>query len=75
MGDIQLVLGCRCGVMSPWLFNICVDDVVREVNGQAFEREVELVEVNGERCVTNVLMFIDMTVAHICIGMTAAHLM
>jgi hypothetical protein len=39
--------------MSPWLFNILIDGVVREVNSRAIEREVALVNDCGGECQLN----------------------
>ena len=35
-------------VMFPWLFNVCVDGVVREVNVRVLGKGFELLSVNGQ---------------------------
>ena len=35
--------------MSPWLFNVYIDGMVREVNVTVLGKEVELLSVNGGR--------------------------
>ena len=39
--NVGLRQGC---VMSPWLFNVCMDDVVREVNVRVLEKRVGAAE-------------------------------
>ena len=38
--------GC---VMSPWLFNIFMDGVVREVNVRVLGKGLELLSANGDK--------------------------
>ena len=43
-------VGLRQGsVMSPWLFNVYMDGVVREVNVRVFGKVLEFPSVNGDR--------------------------
>ena len=44
--NVGLRLGC---VISPWLFNVYRDGVVREVNARALGKGLELLSVNGGR--------------------------
>ena len=46
--NVGLRQGC---VMSPWLFNVYMDGVVREVNVRMLEKELELLSSNGDRFV------------------------
>ena len=39
-------MGQGC-VMSPWLFNVYIDGVVREVNFRLLGKGLELLSVNG----------------------------
>ena len=39
----------QCCVMSPWLFNVYMDGVVREVNVNVLWKGFELLSVNGGR--------------------------
>ena len=39
--------------MSPWLFCVYMDDVVREVNARVLEKRLELPSVNGGRLEIN----------------------
>ena len=48
--------------MSPWLFNMYMDGVVREVNARVMGRGVELVEEDGRRWELSQLLFADDTV-------------
>ena len=44
---------------SPFLFNVIIDGVVREVNVRALMKWLELVSVNGGRFEINQLLFAD----------------
>ena len=48
--------GC---VMSPWLFIVYMDGVVREVNVRVLGKELELLSANGGRFQINQLLFAD----------------
>ena len=48
--------------MVPWLFNLYVDGVVREVNGQVLGRGLNLVGGNDNEWELNQLLFADDTV-------------
>ena len=48
-------------VMSPWLFNVYMDGVVREVNVRALGKGLELLSANGGRFEINQLLFADDT--------------
>ena len=55
-------VGVRQGcVMSPWLFNLYMDGVVREVEARAIESGVELVGVDGLGWQLSQLLFADDT--------------
>ena len=56
--NVGLRQGC---VMSPWLFNIDMDGVVREVNVIVLGKELELLSANGGRFEINQLLFADDT--------------
>ena len=45
--------------MSPWLFNVNMDDVVREVNVRVLGKGLELLNANGGRFEINQLLFED----------------
>ena len=45
--------------MSPWLFNVYMDGVVREVNVRVLGKEQELLSANGGRFEINQLLFAD----------------
>ena len=46
----QVNVGLRQGcVMSPWLFNVYMDGVVREVNVRVLAKGLELLSANGGR--------------------------
>ena len=47
--------------MSPWLFNVYMDDVVREVNVRVLEKGLELLSANGGRFEIYQLLFADNT--------------
>ena len=57
-GSVGLRQGC---VMSPGLFNVYRDDVVREVNVRVLGKELELLSANGGRFEINQLLFADYT--------------
>ena len=44
-------------MMSPWLFNVYVDGVVREVNVRVLMKGLELLSANGGRFEINQLLF------------------
>ena len=50
--------GC---VKSPWLFNVYLDGVVREVNVRVLGKGLELLSANGGRFEKNQLLFADDT--------------
>ena len=56
--NVELRQGC---VMSPWLFNVYMDSVVREVNVRVLGKELELLSSNGGRFEINQLLFVDDT--------------
>lgn len=45
--------------MSPWLFNIYMDSVVKEANVRNYGRGLKLVGLNGERFEVIQLIFTD----------------
>ena len=47
--------------MSPWLFNVYVDGVVRGVNVRVIGKGLELLSTNGGRFEINHLLFADDT--------------
>ena len=47
--------------MSPWLFNVYMDDVVQEVNVRFLGKGLELLSANGGRFDLNQLLFADDT--------------
>ena len=56
-------VGLRQGcVMSPWLFNLYIDGVVREVNARVHGRRLKLVDGNDNERELNQLLFADDTV-------------
>ena len=58
-----VTVGLRQGcVMSPWLFNVYMDGVVREVNVWVLGKGLELLSANGGRFEINQLLFADDTV-------------
>ena len=56
--NVELRQGC---VMSPWLFNVYMDGVVREVNARVLGKGLELLSANGCRFEINRLLFADDT--------------
>ena len=58
MVNVGLRQGC---VMSPWLFNVYMDGVVREVNVRVLGKGLELLSANGGRFEINQLLFADDT--------------
>ena len=48
--------------MSPWLFNLYIDGVVREVNARVLDRGLNLVDGNDSEWELNELLFSDDTV-------------
>ena len=48
-------------VMSPWLFNVYMDGVVREVNVRVLGKGLDLLSVNGGRFEINQLLLADDT--------------
>ena len=57
---LNIVLRPGC-VMSPWLFNVYMDGVVRHVNVRVLEKGLELQSVNGGRFKINQVLFADDT--------------
>ena len=56
-------VGLRQGcVMSPWLFNLYIDGVVRDVNTRVFGRGLKLVDGKNNGWELNQLLFVDDTV-------------
>ncbi|WP_435316529.1 reverse transcriptase domain-containing protein, partial [Klebsiella pneumoniae] len=56
-------MGLRQGcVMSPWLFNLYIDGVVREVNARVFGRGLKLVDAEDRVWELSQLLFADDTV-------------
>ena len=47
--------------MSPWLFNVYMDDLVREVNVRVLGKGLELLSAHGGRFEINQLLFADDT--------------
>ena len=62
---VNVGLGQGC-VMSPWLFNVYMNAVVRDVNVRVLGKGLELLSANGCRFGLNQLLFADDTalVAH-----------
>ena len=62
--NVELRQGC---VMSPWLFDVYMDGVVREVNHtmpstiRVIGKGLELLSANGSRFEINLLLFADDT--------------
>ena len=56
-------VGLRQGcVMSPWLFNLYTDGVVREVHARVLGRALKLVDGNDNEWELNQLLFADTVV-------------
>ena len=56
-------VGLRQGcVMSPWLFNLYIDGVVREVNARVLGRGLKLLDGNDNEWELHQLLFADDTV-------------
>ena len=47
--------------MSPWLFNVYMDGVVREANVRVLGKRLEVLSANGGRFEINQLLFADDT--------------
>ena len=47
--------------MSPWMFNVYMDDVVRVVNVRVLGKELEQLSANGGRFEVTQLLFADDT--------------
>ena len=59
----EVRVGLRQGcVMSPWLFNLYIDGVVREVNARVLGRGLELIDASENAWQLNQLLFADDTV-------------
>ena len=56
--NVELRQGC---VMSPWLFNVYMDGVVRDVNVRVLGKGLELLSANGGRFEIKELLFADDT--------------
>ena len=56
--NVGLRQGC---VMSPWLFNVYMDGVVRKLNIRVLGKGLELLSANGGRFEINQLLFADDT--------------
>ena len=56
--NVGLRQGC---VIFPWLFNVYMDGVVREVNVRVLGKGLELLSANGGRFEINQLLFADDT--------------
>ena len=56
--NVGLRQGC---VMSPWLFNVYMDGVVREVNVRVLGKGLELLSANSGRFEINQLLYADDT--------------
>ena len=47
--------------MSPWLFNVNMDGMVRDLNVRVLGKRLELLSANGGRFEINQLLFADVT--------------
>ena len=47
MNDFRLICRIKTG-LCPWLFNVCMDGVVREVNVRVLGKGLELLSANGD---------------------------
>ncbi len=56
--EVEVRQGC---VMSPWLFNICMEGVMREMKGKVGEVGVRMY-AEGRKWVLNSILFADKTV-------------
>ena len=56
--NVRLRQGC---VMSPWMFNVYVDALLRKVNVWGVGKGLELLSANGGRFEVNQLLFADDT--------------
>ena len=56
--NVGLRLGC---VMSPWLFNVYMNGVVRELNVRVLGKGLKLLSANVGRFEINQLLFADDT--------------
>jgi hypothetical protein len=54
--DVVLRQGC---VMFPWLFNMFIDGVVREVNARVLERGAALMSDSGGEWQVNEILYAD----------------
>ena len=54
--NVEMRQGC---VMSSWLFDVYMDDVVREVNVRVLWKGLELLSANSGRFDINQLLFAD----------------
>ena len=54
--SVGLRQGC---MMSPWLFNVYMDGVVRKVNVRVLGKGLELLSANDRRFEVNQLIFAD----------------
>ena len=55
-------VGLRQGCVMPWLFNLYIDGVVREVNARVLGRGLKLVDGNDSEWELNQLLLADDTV-------------
>ena len=58
---LRLILACVLRLMSPRLFNVYMNGVVREVNVRVLGKRLELLSANGGRFEINQLLFADDT--------------
>ena len=56
--NVELRQGC---VISPWLYNVYMDGVVREVNVNVLGKGLELLSTNGGTFEIDQLLFVDDT--------------